>query len=193
MSASLARRLTLAAIALAGVVFGHTVTYALAIAEPGHRSEHLAGAGHGYWDAAIWAAAAAALLAAATAVARGIRRGDDAGPVRSVARTGAALAVLQSLGFLVLESGERVLTGAGMGDLLTHGLVEVGVLLQIVFAFSAAAALRWLTRTAARVGRARALPAPATRPPAFPTDLAPQGSILLGGAWSPRAPPILRA
>lgn len=192
MSWLLSRRIALLGMALAGIVFGHCLTYVLAITDPIHRSEHFGHVGHSYWGVAVWVAATVAVACAVGVFVAGLRRENTTPPlVGSVLHTGSALAFLQVGGFLALETAERLLTGTPLADMMHHHLVVVGLVVQVALAFANAALLRSLIRAARLLVQQASLPTGGRAANAHPVPCwlhAPR-TALLAGAWGVRGPP----
>lgn len=150
---------------VAGVVLAHGLDYVLIIRSPAQRAAELAQTGHGWWPAAVGAAAAATCLAVAMATGRGatgaVFRRAAGSAAATVWRDFGWVALWQSGVFAILEVLERL--GAHQSPLeLLHGpLFVVGLALQVVVAAGVVAALRGIERAGAAVvggalsGRAR--------------------------------------
>jgi hypothetical protein len=128
-------RLWLGALAAAGVGLTHVLAYFLTAPDPTARRELLEQTAHGYWSYA-------------SAVALGVLVAGLSGFVISRVRERAVypqsgralyvfiatrLAVLQAVGFLVLEASERAVAG-GLADLLAEPVVLLGLGIQAVVA-----------------------------------------------------------
>jgi hypothetical protein len=188
------RILTLAAGSYAGLIAAHVLDYRLVVRDPLTRARALAATGHGYLARAVELGVAACLVAAVAALAFGfVARRPSLGSAR-FGRLVLAFGLIQSGGFLLLESTERVATGT-----ISHfslPLAAAGVALQLVVAAFAALVVWFLGRTGARIARAlesryrarAAKPPRALRPrlaPAF-VRRAPFARCVAG-----RAPPLL--
>jgi hypothetical protein len=177
--------------AVAGLLLGHAVAYAIAIPDPLHRDLVLHRTGHAYLPAAGRAALVLALAGVVALLVRAFASGgrDRAGGFLAIART---LVPVQVGAFAGQEVMERFLIGAPLGDLVHDRLLPIGLLVQVLAALLGAAVLDGLARAAARVvregtGRARSpgLSQPAV---ASPTVGRPRARVV---AWtrSDRAPP----
>lgn len=148
------RAVVLFATAAAGLVGGHLLGYAFAEPDARARDVLLARTGHSYLSKALIVATAAAIVAGIGAsilgVVRSRRRGDGPLRFRSVALP---LAALQVSGFLILETGERLLAEAPAADLLGPVML-LGLPLQALVAAFGALLLLAVARTAAAVVRA---------------------------------------
>ncbi len=136
-------------VAGAGLVAGHSLAYAIGSPHATARDELLAATGHGY----LPYASQVAMLAGATAIvglfaARLARRRASR---RSFGADVASLAAVQSVAFVVMESGERLLSGASLHDLTHTPLLAVGLAVQIVLAVAGALTLRLTERAAASI------------------------------------------
>jgi len=194
------RRLPLAAAALAGAAFGHTLVYLVAVPDTQARTTVLAETGHGYWSVAVAGAIVLGLLSLAGTAASHLlaglgRRRLPAGPdgLGSLARR---LALLQAGIFMVQEAIERLTAGTPLTSLQEHrGMLLTGILVQVLVALGVAAVLHLLGRAAAAVGRALRPPAGPDRHlllaqwPALPA----RGSRRPGASAHIRAPPSLQA
>lgn len=183
------RRVTFAA-GVAGVVGAHLLAYALAYSNPSVRAQALRDTGHGYFPAALWLAAGAAALSLAAAAARGAALTVRHGRGRSAVPGIGALAGWQAVLFLLVESGERVLSGTPLGEMARGREVMIGLAVQVVVATVIVLLLGATERVAARIATARRRPA---RPGGGRTGLRPgattYGGRLAGDATRSRSPP----
>jgi hypothetical protein len=191
------RRLPLAAAAVAGAAFGHTLLYLVAVPDTQARAAVLAGTGHGYWSVAVAAAIVLGLLSLATTAGRQLLTGlgrrqplPDPGDLGALARR---LVLLQAGIFVVQEVVERLAAGAPLSGLVAqHGVLLNGVLVQVLVALGVAAVLHLLGRAAEAVGRAlRRPPARPSRRVAVPWPALPaRASRRPGPAAAIRGPPL---
>jgi hypothetical protein len=133
-------------VAGAGLVLGHWLAYAFASPHATAHDEMLAATGHGYLPYAT----KVATLAGATAIvglfaARLARR---QGTPRSFHSDLAGLAALQSVAFVAMEAGERLLTGASLHDLTHTPLLAIGLTVQIGLSVAGTLTLRLTVRAA---------------------------------------------
>ncbi len=137
---------------LANVVAGHTIVYAL-ISSRANRAGVLAGTGHSYWDAAIFASAFFGTAALAVLVARSFRRGlyGRARALPGYLNLATRLACIQVVTFTAMEVLERVAAGLPV-PIPEQGVLPIGVLVQVLVALVAAGLLRWLARGAEALG-----------------------------------------
>ena len=181
------RRWWLAALAFAGVVVTHALSYRLAISDHALRAEVLHDTGHGLWPPLIGAAAVASLVAALA----GFLTRPAAQQSASLRATAVRLAALQAVAWLAVEAVERAATGHH--DLTKHTVVPVlvGLAVQVVVAGAAAVVLALAAVTAAALGR-RLRPLPERRRTADwrPVPLAVPRLAVAAAAWSPRGPPL---
>jgi hypothetical protein len=179
--------------AFGGVVFGHWLSYLLAIPSTGIRSEVLVATGHAYWLTAVRQAVALAVVSLGAIAMRQFRlvRSNDLPERHGPGGLALRLAGLQVLGFLALEVTERVAAGAPVSTMLAHHVLVLGLLVQVAVAASAALLLSLFARAAGAVARAfvqARFPHPARRafPRPFVMVLRP---ALVTGSPGPRSPP----
>jgi hypothetical protein len=177
----------------AGTLGGHWAAYRVAVPEAHLRDHVLAQAGHGYWGVAAKGGVALAVGVAVAVVLGGMRagaRGQTTTPkVGSLIRK---LATLQVLGFVGLEVVERLASGTSLAGLLSHRLLAVGVVVQVLVAAASALAMRWLHRAAVVIG-ATLVQRPTLgvmSPRVRPTRTSPPLRLTLAGAAGLRSPPI---
>ena len=115
-------RLRTLALAVTGVVVGHTLTYVAAAPGAVARESLLRATGHAYWDAAVLAAVAGALWYTADHAARLFMAGRHAvaAPLSPKDLT-LHLRVLQVTLFAALEVGERAAAGVPFSSILASG------------------------------------------------------------------------
>jgi len=197
------RSLHLVGPAVAGIVLGHWLTYVLAIPDPGHRAEILAGSGHSYWLLAVKAAVVVGLVGVGCVIADQIRlaRGGSrppeshrSAPGRTLERTALRLATLQILGFTAMEVTERLAAREPVGAMFVHHLFVMGLGVQILVAWGVALFLLWVRKTTIRIVRTlseRDAPLRSLRVQRLPIAPVPARPLLLAGASGLRGPPIL--
>ena len=189
-------RVPLAGVAVAGVVAGHTLTYIVAVRQPGHRDAILNETGHSYWTGAVAAAIVLGVLAVTALgirVARGAREPRD--PHR-FARVAPILAVGQVVAYAAIELVERILTHVPFSALLDHHeLLPVGVAIQVGIALAGALALCLIARTIRLVAEALRDPRRRHEAPTWTPAAAWNPPVLrsraLRGAWGLRGPPAV--
>ncbi len=189
------RRFPVFAVAAAGVLIGHWLTYALLLAQPARREAVLSATGHGYLRLASVTVLVLILLALGSAVMCALdARSDPAGASRAgrIRRLFPRLWLLQGLTFAGVEVVERLVAGAPLGVLLGRVLL-VGLLVQALAAVVGAVLLHVLHRAAASLARLVGSPGTASAPRIIPS-LAPclngPRSPLLAGAAGLRGPPL---
>ena len=189
------RRFPVFAVAAAGVLIGHWLTYALLLAQPARREAVLSATGHGYLRLASVTVLVLILLALGSAVMCALGAGSDpAGASRAgrIRRLFPRLWLLQGLTFAGVEVVERLIAGAPLGVLLGRVLL-VGLLVQALAAAVGAVLLHALHRAAASLARLVGSPGTASAPRIIPS-LAPclndPRSPLLAGAAGLRGPPL---
>jgi hypothetical protein len=132
----------------------HFVDYFIFVPDPQHRAALLEATGHSYLAHLAPLAVLWGLLAAATTIWRGSARarGSTHAPMnfRSCA---AVLAVAQVSGFVLLEIGERLVSGAGFEHAWPQ-LFAVGIIVQVAVAVAGAVVLVLLDRGAEIVASA---------------------------------------
>jgi hypothetical protein len=187
------RGLPVAGAAFGGVVVGHWLSYLLAIPGPRIRSEVLAETGHQYWLTAVKLALVLAVIALASAAVRQVgavlRREPD--PTPGPRALALRLATLQLAGFLALEATERLAAGAPLSTLLSHHVLALGLLVQVLIAGILALVLSLVVRAVRAVARAfvRApVPRLVLSLPGHPAPFVLRPALIDGPA-SPRGPP----
>ena len=134
-------------VAGAGLVLGHWLAYAIDSPHALARHELLRDTGHAYLPYATQIALLASAIGLVglflTRLTRRERPDSFAGDV-------ARLAGVQSAAFLVMEIGERLLSGSSLHDLTNGPLLVIGIGVQLVMAVAGALVLR-LTEHAAEV------------------------------------------
>jgi hypothetical protein len=142
--------LPLLGFAVAGVLLGHALSYAIALPDPHHRDLVLRQTGHAYLQPLGQAALIAFLAGVATVLVRACsrRRGDT--PERFGVLAG-TLAAIQLVAFLGQEVAERVVSGSPLEGLAHDHVLAIGLAMQLLLALVGAALLRWLARTSANI------------------------------------------
>lgn len=175
-------------LALAGLVAGHLLSYALAIPDEHQRAFVLRSTGHDYLPAAGQIALVLAVAAIVGVIAGSIGR-------RTMATAGALagrLVALQVGAFLAVEVLERLIAGAPLSGLGHDHLLVVGIAVQIGVALVGAALLRVLARAGSRLAAAVSVRPVLPRPHAvfgFPTAAMRPALPVLAGATGLRGPP----
>ena len=178
----------------AGVVAGHVITYVLSFAAPHERHAALAESGHSYWATAVSAAAISGLVVLVGVGWSRFRagyRGNAHAASTNPLTLWSSLAPLQIVLFLTVETVERVVSAAPLVGLFDHGVVAIGVLVQLAVALAISLILGTLGAAAEALGSLLApkkLSARASglRVPSASTSLR---RFLLAGAVAIRAPP----
>ena len=177
--------------AFVGLIVGHLLSYLIAIPDAARRGALLAASGHAYLHLAGDIAVVLAFAAVVTVALRAASgRGGTELPsgLRLVWRLGA----LQAGAFVAMEVGERLVSGAGLGELFADHLFATGVVVQLVIASLGALLLRWLGRVAVRI--AAVLARPRRRRPAGTIWVRPGSARpprpAFAGIVSARAPPL---
>jgi len=133
-------------IAVGGVLVGHWVTYLAVAPSPHARRTLLDADGHAYLAYANDLALVAALTAIAAIFLGRLTRGADGLP--ALGRLAIRLALFQAFAFTTMEATERITAGAPLSGLLHHGLLPVGLAIQVTVALVLALSIRWLLRLA---------------------------------------------
>jgi hypothetical protein len=129
----------LAGLAFSALVFAHRLAYFLAIPDDHHRAEVLEATGHRYLPL-VAILSAAGLVAGLTGLVthRLVRARTPEAPEITLGSLAGRLAVLQCVGFLGLETAERLVSGAGPAHLLVEPAVALGLVVQIIVAVAGA-------------------------------------------------------
>jgi hypothetical protein len=175
----------LALTGVGGIVLAHAVGYALAFPDGGLRASVLRATGHGYWPVAVALAALAAGGAVVLAVGAGVRRTWAQLLPRPL-----ALAAFQVVGFLAVETSERIAAGIPLSALLHERAVLVGVVVQVLVALAAYFALRATANLAERLAPRRR-PWPRVSGVWAGVTYVVRAGVVLGASAQPRAPPVL--
>jgi hypothetical protein len=177
--------------AVAGAVLGHLLTYVVAFVNAATRHSVLEETGHSYWSFASAAAVLLGVSSAALVVVRRLGSPEDGGGEKTLLRSASRLAAVQLLLFACIEIAERLVDGAPVRGLLNHGLVPLGLAIQILVAFGLALLLRGLASAAELLAR-QLLSSPTPRLlQVWPLPIPPPRPrlLLLSGAWGLRGPP----
>lgn len=179
---------------MAGVVFAHVLAYFMAAPHRSGREMLLRASGHRHW-AVVAAIALGALVAGLIWFTTQATRPDRVWSVGAGAffvSTARRLILLQVGGFVLLEASERLLFGAGFGQLLSEPIVLIGILLQVVSALGAAGLLfvfaRTLDRLCGRSSSARFAGGPPSPRPHV--SVVPLRFLLAAGGATLRGPPV---
>jgi hypothetical protein len=177
--------------AFVGLIVGHLLSYFIAIPDPARRAVVLAESGHAYLHLA---GDVAVVLAFAAIVTVGLRAAGGRGSMElpSGVRLAWRLGAFQAGAFVAMEVGERLVSGAGLGELFADHLFGIGVAVQLVIAAVGTLLLQWLGRVAVRIAAVLAR-APRLRPAR--TLWVRPGSArtprpAFAGSVSARAPPL---
>jgi len=149
------RRVRTLALAVTGVVIGHSLAYWAAAPSRVGRSSLLQATGHAYWNTAVLGAALGGLWFVIDHAVRLFRAGRLATPTPvSPADLKLQLRVLQVTLFVALEIGERVAAGVPLSTILGQRVFLLGILFQLVIAPVLAIAVGVIGAAARAVGRA---------------------------------------
>lgn len=129
------RLVTLLVMGSVGAVAGHALGYWAAHPLAHERDAVLEASGHGYLDMAIAVALVAGLMALLGEFAIGLLgRRDSLAVGEKRWRVAAALALVQTSAFIVVEVAERILSGLDAFAVMAEPAFWVGVPLQVVIA-----------------------------------------------------------
>jgi hypothetical protein len=189
------RRFPVFAAATAGVLGGHWLTYALALAQPARRDAELSATGHGYLSVAGVTALVLVLLALGSALISALdARSAPAAPPRTARLRSLFLRLwlLQFVAFSGVEVAERLAAGAPLRDVVLGRVLAIGLIVHAFVAVVGALLLQVLHRAAA--GLARLLSSGrTTSPPRVLASRAPRRGgprvAMLAGATGLRGPP----
>jgi hypothetical protein len=136
--------------AFVGLIVGHLLSYLIAIPDAARRDAVLAETGHAYLHVAGDIAVVLAFAAVVTVGLRAVAE-RNATEVPSGFRLAWRLGALQASAFVAMEVGERLVSGAGLGELFADHLFATGIVVQLVIAAIGTLLLRWLGRVAVRI------------------------------------------
>lgn len=143
-------RLWLGGLAAGGVAVAHILAFLLAAPDPLRREQLLDDTGHGAWSLLLVTGAMAVLVVALAGFAAG--RLHNPGLIRPAAfylSTARRLVIMQGVGFLLLEAGERLAMGkglAGVASLPFESVIAIGLVAQVLVALVGAMLLALLDR-----------------------------------------------
>jgi hypothetical protein len=129
-------RMWFGGLAAAGVVVSHSLSYLFVAPDPHARLLLLQRTGHRYftWIAALAVGALVAGLAGGTLQRLRTGRTETWSRPSVFVAAAATLAVLQIVGFIVLEGTERAVVGAGLTPVFAEPAVAIGIVMQVVVA-----------------------------------------------------------
>ena len=155
-------RLSLGALACAGVAVTHVLAFSLSASDPAARHDLLVATGHGWW-AHMGGLSLGLLVVALVGVLTPRAWGDGAlGGARGYLYTVTRLALLQGGAFVALEAVERSTVGHPLAEILAEPVVLIGLVVQLVVAVVAAFLVAVLRRVVVRLA---AFLRPTLRPP----------------------------
>ena len=178
-------------LALGGLLAGHVASYFVVAPDAHERARLLAVTGHGehgFFGTLALAATFAALIGIFTQRLRA--RSDRGALPLSRGRLAAALWVVQTAGFVALETWERGHGPAGVFELVQEPAFLLGLAAQVLVALAAAAVVLLVRATADALLRLLCGPleAPTSRVWFVPTEPRPRTSVARA-AWNLRGPP----
>jgi hypothetical protein len=138
--------------AAGGLVAGHFLTYVLVAPSTVHRAALLSTTGHAYFSKAIAAAAAFGAIAMGLSAARGWARRFAERPSFGWRQLTIAMALVQLVGFVVLETVERAVVRTSVGGI--GAVLPVGFAVEAMVAAAVAALLCLTAGAAASIARA---------------------------------------
>jgi hypothetical protein len=169
-------------IAGAGVLVTHWLSYRMAVPDAHHRADVLHATGHAHWPVLSVVGLTPFTVASLHACVRGLPVGRGRSPAPR-------LAVLQAAAWTVLEVGERAAAGR-LATLDDHGVVLIGLVVQVAVALVGAAFVRLAVRAVAALARRRAAPRARPRSIALPGQSTDARRVLTPvGAHGLRGPP----
>jgi len=186
----MSRRTRALGVAVGGVLLGHWLTYIAVAPHPATRAALLRSSGHGYVGVADQVGLVLTLTALAALFVARLTRAHGPPTTRSII---GRLVAFQVSAFLLMEVLERLAVGMPLISILTHGLLPIGVAMQVAAASAGALVVRLILRIADRVAEALARPEPnlASRPLSVSLPLAParprHHALATAGV---RAPPV---
>ncbi len=170
------------------VVLGHQIAYLLAVPSGAERSSVLAATGHGYLPTTTHLALLLAVAAAGGLFLRSLTRPGEEAARGSLFRS---LALVQASMFVAMEVAERLATGAPIAGVFSHGILFVGIAVQLLLAFGLAVVVTLLSRANDVAAALGAVSLPRPRPViTVPSQVGPfVPNDLHRGVAAPRAPP----
>ena len=180
----------LALLAFAGLLGGHLLSYAI-VAPHGHeRADLLQATGHGM-PGLFGPLGMSALIAAAVGfTGLQLRTGGGSGRTPG-ARVALALWAMQTLGFVALETSERVMASHPIGDLWQEPAFLVGLVAQLLVAVAGSLLLAALRRTAEAIRRFLSWAPPSGAPLlSLARPISVPRTALRDYSWSRRGPPL---
>jgi hypothetical protein len=184
MSGWLRTRIGLGLLSIAGATAGHYLSYWFVAPDPHQRGHLLESTGHA-GEPPFLVLSIAALVATCIAVFGG------RAPKRTWGwgRVYALLAFMQVIGFLGLETIERLVEGTPLVDAAREPVIALGLAIQLLVAFAGVLLLRVLQRVASTVAATPPGLAGASALPAI------DGTIVFSSrfearAWEARGPPV---
>ena len=136
------RFLPTAAVAVAGVLFGHWLSYIAALPQSHARAALLAATGHGYWTEIVRVAVALGVAGLGALLLSHLR---DAGNAQREERFSALilrLVAIQSVAFVSMEALERLVARAPVASLLQSRVLVLGLAFRARPAMAGASGLR---------------------------------------------------
>jgi hypothetical protein len=177
------------------VVLAHSAAFFLAEPNPHHRQALLAATGHRYWT--LVASLAMALLVAglASLVWKGVRGSGGSSTAETFVGLARRLALVQVLGFVLLEGAERLTVGGSLVELAGEPVLGIGIIAQILTAFVGAALVALLARVVEAIVASRSrggARAPRAIRPVGTSNSTWSPAHLAVGGLTLRGPPISR-
>lgn len=189
-------RLWLGGLAGAGVAVAHVLAFRVVSPDHAARSDLLHATGHRYWPyvAALALGGLVAGLVGFVADRVSADRRGHPGIRRLYAFTASRLLILQTLGFLYLEAGERLVVDGSFTGLLQEPVVIIGLVVQAAVALVGALLVVLFAQvvdTIVAVLRPVVRPSKVATPRGALRSLGPRLRLATGGATL-RGPPALR-
>jgi hypothetical protein len=142
-------RLWLGGLAAGGVAVAHILAFLLAAPDPFRREQLLKATGHGAWPLLVTVAMGALVVALAGFAVGRLRHPRRVRQAPFYLGTARRLVIMQVVGFLLLEAGERLAAGkglAGLSGLPFESVIAIGVFAQVLVALVGAMLLALLDR-----------------------------------------------
>jgi len=142
-------RLWLGGLAAGGVAVAHILAFLLAAPDPFRREQLLKATGHGAWPLLVTVAMGALVVALAGFAVGRLRHPRRVRQAPFYLGTARRLVIMQVVGFLLLEAGERLAAGkglAGLAGLPFESVIAIGVVAQVLVALAGAMLLALLDR-----------------------------------------------
>jgi hypothetical protein len=185
------RVVPIAAVAAAGVLVAHWLTYLAALPQVHVRDVVLAATGHGYWTGAVRLVVALAGCGLAALLLSHLGPQEDEPRRLSFSGLVLRLALIQCVAFVTMECVERLIAHAPVATVLSVHVLVLGVAIQILTAGIGAFLLGLLDRAVAGVVAQLRSRSPRRHGELLRTIWAApfRPRLAMAGAWGLRGPP----